>query len=1120
MPYLNVDEVETALTVATSAPYDSFTQLVPLPEQTWEGRQCNAVRIANGSDAGRPGIYFLGGVHAREWGSPDILVNFIEKLEDAYLNGTGVTIGPKTYSAAEIKSLVDDLDIIVFPQANPDGRHHSMTADPNWRKNRRTAAPNSGSGACVGVDINRNFDLLWDFQTLFAPTSTVSCSANPCEYEVYHGDAPFSEPETRNAKWIHDHFPNIGYFIDLHSFGEDILFSWGTDDNQTTDPGMNFMNAAYNDVRGILDHPPGQAGHEAYREYIPSEDLAPRVDLANAFSAGIQAVRGTSYAVIQSVGLYPTAGASDDYSYSRHFVDASKRNVMAYTLEWGTSFHPPYSEMQNVIDEITSGLIAFCLWVRKRIEACTLTTDRSTFGKDEVEAMLHAASPARVEAAFYVAVDGFRHEELGVTATTLSGVPDVKPTITFNPPLAGVTAHATACSVGGNTLVSGPQRFTWTFATQFDNTNDFTQEALPVTMTATLPTTLGLDMSAQAVITLTKQPNPYEIDGVVSWLSVDLQVFNLLENGSLPGTPTVTLNAGPHDFIQRLLAAYNDPTLPRAPAHPFDLDLVAHQDTSSVEIAAKIGNTPVYNFAVARVRYRALSTPAPNVRAFFRTFQASTTSVEFDPSTTYRTGGLGGNRIPLLGVVNGEVVTIPFFAEPRVNPTNSDGLNAQTDPRNVGPLGNPIPPDASGAEVQVYFGCWLDINENVARLPASPASAAGPFTPVQSIQQAVKNKHQCLVAEINLDPPAPQLAAGVSPAVSDKLAQRNLNIVGVASPHLVPNTFDIRPTVPGLPPGHAPDELMIDWGGLPEGTRADIYLPAVSAQTVLNMADKLYAHHELSSLDEHTLTCRAAGVSYIPIPPGTGSNYAGLLTLDVPPGVRKGQRFNVVARQLTNAFAVQPERHTPGVTAVLTTAAAAHSVIKWRRVLGSFQVSIPVGTKEALLEPEERLLSVLRWIAKSIPHDNRWYPVFLRYLEQVARRVRDLGGDPDLIAASPDGSGRAGRCDPRGRWLVLLLLILLPLLVVAAPPPLSVPAAVIGILLVAAAALYLHVRCKASPCGHLLALILGSAVACAELGLFALLGYGGLGLVLLLGVLGALGVCLLIMYAAGSFGGD
>src|SRR6266853_2071408 len=96
MPYLNITEVESALTVATSAPYTAFTQLIPLPNLTWEGRQCNAIKIANGSDPGRPGVYFLGGVHSREWGSCDILINFIEQLEQAYHNGTGLILSPSS----------------------------------------------------------------------------------------------------------------------------------------------------------------------------------------------------------------------------------------------------------------------------------------------------------------------------------------------------------------------------------------------------------------------------------------------------------------------------------------------------------------------------------------------------------------------------------------------------------------------------------------------------------------------------------------------------------------------------------------------------------------------------------------------------------------------------------------------------------------------------------------------------------------------------------------------------------------------------------------------------------------------------------------------------------------
>jgi murein tripeptide amidase MpaA len=1082
MPYLNVTEVESALTTATAVPYAAFTQLIPLPNLTWEGRQCNAIKIANGSDPGRPGVYFLGGVHAREWGSSDILINFVELLEQAYLNGTGITLGGKTFSASDIKAIVDNLDIYVFPQANPDGRNYSMNTEAMWRKNRRTSAPNSNSGSCVGVDVNRNYDFLWDFQSQFAATSAVSCSADPCNHDLYHGPSAFSEPESRNAKWMHDNHPNIGYFVDLHSFGLDILYSWGDDDNQEADSTMSFLNPVYDSVRGILDSS-GTPGAASFREYIPSADRAAAVDLANAFAAGVQAVRGTSYLVEQSVGLYPTSGASDDYSYSRHIVDGSKRKVLGYTLEWGTVFQPAYSEMQNIIQEITSGLLAYCQWVRKSIESCVVTTDRSTFGKDEIDAMLHVSAPAQVDPSFYVVIDGFRHEELNITAATLSGVPDVKPDITFNPPLAKVTAHVTACGTEGNTLVNGPQRFTWTFRMQFDDSSDFTQEILPATMTASLATTIGVTMSAQAVIRLTKQPNPYEIDGPVSWLSVDLQVFNVLQNGALANTPTIALNSGPTNFIHDLLTKYNDPALPRAPGHPFDLDLIAHQDSSAVEIAGSVGMTPVYNFAVARVRYRALSTPAPNVRAFFRIFQASTTSTEFQPSTTYQTGGMGGVKIPLLGAVSGEIVTIPCFAAARVNTMNPNGLNAQTDPLNVGPLGNPISPDNTGAEVQVYFGCWLDINQNVAVLPASPAAQTGSFVPVQSIQQAIKNKHQCLVVEINLDPPEPQIATGVSPAVSDKLGQRNLNVIGVASPHLVPSTFDVKPTPQGLPPGQMPDELMIDWGSVPAGTKAAVYLPGVSAQAIVSMADRLYSHHELSKLDDHTLGFKAAGISYIPIPPGAGSNYAGLMTLDLPSTVRKEQLFKVVARQITSTLASVPEQEPTRLVP-----AAIRDVIKWRKVIGSFQINIPVQTKAALLEPEERLLSVLRWIARSIPHESRWHPVFRRYVEQIGIRVNALGGDSGKIGASSSGDWRAeGRCKIWGRISAALLALLLASLGALTGAPLVIVPLTCALVLLAVVMIWIR-NCHPGPSRWLWEFIAGVGLGSALLAIVELIG--------------------------------
>jgi carboxypeptidase T len=371
MTYLNVEEVETAIEIAAGPTNAAFTELVTLPQPTWEGRTCRAIRIHHGGAPRGGGVYFLGGVHAREWGSPDICVNFVQLLTDAFRNGTGIAQGGKSFSAAEIRTIVEILDVIVFPQANPDGRRYSMTVDPMWRKNRRPVAPGdpactNGGGNGPGVDVNRNYDFLWDFPVKFSPSAAVQTSTDPCK-ETYRGPDAASEPETRNVGWLLDHFPSIGYFIDIHSFSEDILYSWGDDDDQTNDPTMNFHNPAFDGKRGILDSDPG-GDPLKYREYLPQADLNTLISLGNTMRDAIRAAHGRVYTVKSSANLYPTSGTSDDYAYSRNFLDARKGKVLGFTIEWGPqrftlpkSFHPDYVDMVPIIEEVTAGLLAFCL---------------------------------------------------------------------------------------------------------------------------------------------------------------------------------------------------------------------------------------------------------------------------------------------------------------------------------------------------------------------------------------------------------------------------------------------------------------------------------------------------------------------------------------------------------------------------------------------------------------------------------------------------------------------------------------------------------------------------------------------------------------------------------------
>lgn len=360
--YLNIDEVDTAV-VNLAAQFPTLCELITLPETSIEGRTCHALRVGSAPAAGRDAVLLLGGVHAREWGSCEILINLVTDLFEAYTQHTGLGYGGTTFRLAEVTAIVDGLNILVFPLVNPDGRAFSQStapgnSDPLWRKNRNPAS-SGGDPAKIGVDINRNYDVLWDFRHLMAPIAATYTSDDPAR-ETFHGPAAFSEPETRNVRWLLEMFPRIRWCIDIHSYQEDMLFNWGDDENQSADPSMNLTNSAFDAIRG-------KSG-DAYKEFIPQDDWDTAQALANTFKAALQGVRGRQYTAKQSYYLYPTSGASDDYVYNRHLADPMQGKVLGFVIEWGKresddkhSFHPDWSEMELIIKDVTAGLIAFCL---------------------------------------------------------------------------------------------------------------------------------------------------------------------------------------------------------------------------------------------------------------------------------------------------------------------------------------------------------------------------------------------------------------------------------------------------------------------------------------------------------------------------------------------------------------------------------------------------------------------------------------------------------------------------------------------------------------------------------------------------------------------------------------
>ena len=73
---------------------------------------------------------------------------------------------------------------------------------------------------------------------------------------------------------------------------------------------------------------------------------------------------------------------------------------------------------------------------------------------------------------------------------------------------------------------------------------------------------------------------------------------------------------------------------------------------------------------------------------------------------------------------------------------------------------------------------------------------------------------------------------------------------------------------------------------------------------------------------------------------------------------------------------------------------------------------------------QQRLLSNLRWIERAIPANDRWSPVFSKYVSQIADRVDALGGDSKRVAPPPSGQWQEA-------YRICLILTLATVLLIA-----------------------------------------------------------------------------------------
>lgn len=323
--YRTVAQLDS-LTQALAAWFPGHFTRVQLPEPSVEGRAVYALRLRYGGGGARRGVLLLGGTHARELMNPDAIAELAVDLFVSRVLGNDLTYGGRTWSALDIRLIVDSLDVWMLPCSNPDGRAFVMTTDDMWRKNRRV---NAGT-ACRGVDLNRNCDMLWG-------VTQGSTSCDPCS-AVYVGSAPFSEPESRNVKHLLD-TERIDCFADVHSFSELVLHPWGHAPTQTVDPTQRFT--------GLPTGTCAPMGIPGYEEYLTPRDQLRFTTVGDRIVTAVKDVRGRVYTRQSGIGLYATTGTHSDYAFSRHISDADLRKTYGFTFETGEergsipeSFHP------------------------------------------------------------------------------------------------------------------------------------------------------------------------------------------------------------------------------------------------------------------------------------------------------------------------------------------------------------------------------------------------------------------------------------------------------------------------------------------------------------------------------------------------------------------------------------------------------------------------------------------------------------------------------------------------------------------------------------------------------------------------------------------------------------
>lgn len=197
--YLPLADIYTFMGNLAAARPDLCTE-IPSIGNSIESRPIRVWKITGTGAGPKPGVFYHGLQHAREWITAPTVMYLANHLITSY------------DSDPCLADLVNRTEFYLAPCVNPDGYSYTWSSTRLWRKNRR----NNGDGT-FGVDLNRNWAYGWGGGGSSGTTSN----------DTYRGTAPFSEPETTALSNFMLANPGIRAYMDYHSFSQLILWPYG-----------------------------------------------------------------------------------------------------------------------------------------------------------------------------------------------------------------------------------------------------------------------------------------------------------------------------------------------------------------------------------------------------------------------------------------------------------------------------------------------------------------------------------------------------------------------------------------------------------------------------------------------------------------------------------------------------------------------------------------------------------------------------------------------------------------------------------------------------------------------------------------------------------------------------